>query len=132
MAHFSKTAHKFMNGLDGNKEYRITAWINAKTPWNDTTGKYDFMSDEQKQQCEELFRQFQSGDFQISITLSERTDAVDQFGKPDVRSFPKAGSVTLYTNKFNNSSHISEKITVDTSTPPTASSKDNEDYQGFA
>ena len=46
MAHFSKTAHKFMNGLDGNKEYRITAWINAKTPCNDTTGKYDFMSDE--------------------------------------------------------------------------------------
>lgn len=132
MAHFSKTAHKFINGLDSNKEYRITAWINAKTPYNNDTGKYDFPSDEQKQQCEELFRQFQSGDFQISITLQERTDATDQFGKPDVRSFPKAGSVTLYTNKFNNSSHISEKISVDTSTPPTPTTQSDDDYKGFA
>ena len=132
MAHFSKTAHKFINGLDSNKEYRVSAWINLKTPWNDTTGKYDLMSDEQKLQCEELFRQFQSGDFQISVTLHERTDATDQFGKPDVRSFPKAGSITLYTNKFNNSSHISEKITVDTSTPPAPTTQNDDDYKGFA
>jgi hypothetical protein len=90
------------------------------------------MSDEQKLQCEELFRQFQSGDFQISVTLHERTDATDQFGKPDVRSFPKAGSITLYTNKFNNSSHISEKITVDTSTPPAPTTQSDDDYKGFA
>ncbi len=96
MPHFSKSTHKFVGGLDANKEYRLTAWINLKTPWNDANNRYDPMSEDQRQQCEELFRQFQASGCQISVTISERTDATDDRGNPDVRNFPVAGRVTMY------------------------------------
>ena len=132
MPHFSKSTHKFVGGLDANKEYRLTAWINVKTPWNDANNRYDPMSEDQRQQCEELFRQFQASGCQISVTISERTDATDDRGNPDVRNFPVAGRVTMYPNNRTGASHIGEKISVDTTKSPESIHDIKDDYKGFA
>lgn len=131
MPHFSKSTHKFVGGLDANKEYRITAWINFQTPWNDANNRYDPMSEDQRKKCDELFRQFQAEDFQISVTISERTNATDQNGHPDVRNFPVAGRVTMYPNNRGGASHIRESISVDTSAPESIHDMKDE-YEGFA
>ena len=132
MPHFSKSTHKFVGGLDANKEYRLTAWINLKTPWNDANNRYDPMSEDQRQQCEELFRQFQASGCQISVTISERTDATDDRGNPDVRNFPVASRVTMYPNNRGGASHIGEKMSVDTTKPPESIHDIKDDYEGFA
>lgn len=92
MAHFSRGTQVFKQPIEQNKEYRITAWINMKTPWNDALGRYEQMSDRQKQDCERLFQEMQKYGVQLSVTISERTDAMD------VREFPVAGRTTLYVN----------------------------------
>jgi len=92
MAHFSRGTQVFKQPIEQNKEYRITAWINMKTPWNDSLGRYEQMSDRQKQDCERLFQEMQKYGAQLSVTISERTDAID------VREFPVAGRTTLFVN----------------------------------
>ena len=131
MPHFSKSNHQFKFGLSGDKNYRLTAWINFQTPWNDAANRYDPMTEEQRTKCEELFRQFQTDDFQISVTITERTDAVTSEGKPDWKAMPVAGRMTLYPNDYTSSSHIRESISVDTSAPA-ASTQSDDGYKGFA
>ena len=132
MPHFSKANHQFKFGLSDQKNYRLTAWINFQTPWNDTTSRYDPMTDEQRAQCEELARQFQLSDMQISVTITERTDAQTSEGKPDWKAMPIAGRMTLYPNSSTSASHIREKISVDTSAPSTTTITNDDGYRGFS
>ena len=132
MPHFSKSNHQFKMGLSDQKNYRLTAWINFQTPWNDTTSRYDPMTDEQRAQCEELFRQFQASGCQIAVTITERTDAVTSEGKPDWKAMPIAGRMTLYPNDYSSPSHIREKISVDTSAPSTTTIQNDDGYRGFS
>ena len=93
MAHLSKANHKFLSPLSSDKEYRITAWLNIKTPFNESIGKYEQMSDAQKQACEAVYQHMVREGIELSITLSERTAA------QDVREFPKAAFIKLFVNK---------------------------------
>ena len=128
MPHFSKSAHQFNVPITSDKQYRVSAWINCKTDWDDNTKKYEPMTDDQKQKCEEMFRQFQASGCEISVTLSQRTDDTDEFGNPDVRKFPKVGAFTLYTRKSAAPKHVSESIAVDTSKAPASTAKNDDDY----
>lgn len=98
MAHFSRGTQVFKkpiyaNDMDGNgKQYRITAWINMRTNWNDSLERYEEMTQQQKKDCEYLFSEMQKYGAQLSITISERTDSLD------VREFPVAARTTLYVN----------------------------------
>ena len=131
MPHFSKSNHQFKMGLSGDKNYRLTAWINFATPWSDANNRYDPMTDEQRAQCEELFRQFQASGCQISVTITERTDAQSSEGKPDWKAMPVAGRMTLYPNDYSSPSHIREKISVDTSAPA-ENTQGDDGYRGFS
>jgi len=93
MAHLSKATHKFLSNLSSDKEYRITAWLNIKTQFNESINKYEQMSDAQKQACEAVYQHMVSEGIELSITLSERTAA------QDVREFPKAAFIKLFVNK---------------------------------
>ena len=93
MAHLSKATHKFLSPLSSDKEYRITAWLNIKTQFNESINKYEQMSDAQKQACEAVYQHMVREGIELSITLSERTAA------QDVREFPKAAFIKLFVNK---------------------------------
>ena len=93
MAHLSKATHKFLSPLSSDKEYRITAWLNIKTQFNESINKYEQMSDAQKQACEAVYQHMVREGIELSITLSERTAA------QDVREFPKVCYIPLFTNK---------------------------------
>ena len=131
MPHFSKSAHQFNVPISSDKQYRVSAWINCKTDWDDNAKRYEPMTDDQKQKCEEMFRQFQASGCQISVTIQERTNATDEFGKPDVRQFPKVGVITLYTSNYAAPKHVSESIAVDTSTAPAPTAQNDDDYVGI-
>ena len=85
MAHLSKATHKFLSPLSSDKEYRITAWLNIKTQFNESINKYEQMSDAQRQACEDVYQHMVREGIELSITLSERT--------------AKAAFIKLFVNK---------------------------------
>ena len=92
MPHFSRSKLKLKQPLSPDKEYRVTAYLNFKTNWNESTQKFEPMTPEQKQTCEDLHAQLAAHGVEIGITFAERTGALD------VREFPRAGYITLYVN----------------------------------
>lgn len=84
-----------MSDMNGEPvEYRGIAFIQFRTEWNDTTRSFAPMSAEQKQICEDLYRQLADAGIELGITISERTPGVE-----DVREFPKVMSFQLMVNK---------------------------------
>ena len=86
MPHFSKSNHQFKFGLSGDKNYRLTAWINFQTPWNDATNRYDPMTEEQR--AHNVKSCFDSSRHQVVRSLSRSQSAltmsrarVSQIGK---------------------------------------------------
>lgn len=94
MPHFSKANHTQQTSvrLTEGKQYRLTGYINMRTPWNDNLKRFEQMSAAQKQTCDELYRQMAAAGAELSITIWERTEAID------VREFPRVLSLNLYTN----------------------------------
>ena len=92
MPHFSHSKLKLKQPLSPDKEYRVTAYLNFKTNWNESTQRFEPMTPEQKQTCEDLHAQLAAHGVEIGITFAERTNALD------VREFPRAGYITLYVN----------------------------------
>lgn len=92
MPHFSKATLRLKQDLSASKEYRATAYVNIRTPWNDSLGRFEQMSDAQKAVCEDLYLQMVRAGAEIGVSLSERTAA------QDVREFPKVAYIPLFTN----------------------------------
>jgi len=93
MAHFSRGTQEFKKEIQANKPYRVTAWINLRTNWNDSLGKYEEMTEQQKADCEKLYDYMREYGAQISVSFHERT------GSDNVKDFPLAGRTTVYVNK---------------------------------
>lgn len=92
MPHFSHSKLKLKQPLSPDKEYRVTAYLNLKTNWNESTQRFEPMTPEQRQTCEDLHAQLAAHGVEIGITFAERTGALD------VREFPRAGYITLFVN----------------------------------
>jgi|21_taG_2_1085346.scaffolds.fasta_scaffold39730_2 hypothetical protein len=92
MPHFSRSKLKLKQPLSPDREYRVTAYLNFKTDWNESTQRFEPMTPEQKQTCEDLHAQLAAHGVEIGITFAERTAA------QDVREFPRAGYITLFVN----------------------------------
>lgn len=96
MPHFSKGTHEFLNGMQQGKQYRITAWINIPTRYDETTKRYDPLTPEQQAARERLYQAMKDAGAGISITVSERTD------DPDVKNFPAVSKFNLFVNNYDN------------------------------
>ena len=92
MPHFSRSTLQLKQPLRPDKEYRVTAYINFKTNWNESTQRFEPMTPEQRQTCDELHAQLAAHGVELGITFSEKTGALD------VREFPRAGYITLFVN----------------------------------
>ncbi len=100
MPHFSRAKIKFRNNviaadMDGEPvEYRGIAFLQFRTEWNETTRSFTPMTAEQKQTCEDLYRQLADAGVELGVTVTERTPGVQ-----DVREFKKVLSFQLFVNK---------------------------------
>jgi len=73
-------------------EYRGSAYLQFKTPWDDNTGRYAPMSEDQKKICDDLAKQMLSQNIRISVSLQAKIG-------DEPRQWPKVLTMTLLPNK---------------------------------
>ena len=92
MSHFSTSNFKPRADLSAGKEYRVTGFINLKETYNETLGRYEQRSPEDRAIIDRLYRAMYEAGASISLTISERKAAVD------VREFPRVASFKVFAN----------------------------------
>tara|TARA_R100000808_G_C2148583_1_gene156752 strand:+ start:1521 stop:1898 length:378 start_codon:yes stop_codon:yes gene_type:complete len=95
MPHFSMSKWQPKQTLNSDKEYRIFAYLNFSTPWNDGLKRYEFQTEEQKEICNNLFSELSKAGVKLSVTITERSG-------DDVKSFPVVARMPLFVNKYDN------------------------------
>ena len=99
MPHFSRSKIKMRRDVHHQDmhghpvEYRGIGFLQFRTAWNDTTRSFSPMTEEQKQICDDLWRQLAEAGVEIGVTISERIPGTD-----DVRQFPKVMAFQLMVN----------------------------------
>tara|TARA_R110000765_G_scaffold415517_1_gene516697 strand:+ start:321 stop:704 length:384 start_codon:yes stop_codon:yes gene_type:complete len=93
MPHFSKSSFKTKQTLSPDREYRATAYVNMRTPWDDNTGRYQPMTQDQRNVCERLHKELHAAGVEIGVTIAERSQALE------VKDFPKVAFISLFVNE---------------------------------
>ena len=93
--HFSNNKYKPRApiNLSSEKEYRVTAYIGLKRPWNDSLGRYEPYSESEQKILDEAHQYMQSIGLQLSVQIQEKT------GAESVKDFPTVGRIQpFYVN----------------------------------
>jgi len=93
MPHFSKSSFKTRQTLSPDREYRATAYVNMRTPWDENSGRYQAMTQDQKDICERLHKDLHAAGVEIGVTITERSHA------QEVKDFPKVCFISLFVNE---------------------------------
>lgn len=93
MPHFSKSSFKTKQTISPEREYRATAYVNMRTPWDDNAGRYQPMSQDQRNVCERLHKELHAAGVEIGVTIAERNHA------QEVKDFPKVAFISLFVNE---------------------------------
>ena len=99
-AHLSNTSKvTFLKDIQANKnigdmptkEYTASAWLQFKTPWDESTNRPSEMTADQQKICNDLANTLHQAGVQLSLTLQEKTG-------PDYKDWPYVGRAILFTN----------------------------------
>ena len=82
--HLGNNDIKIRESLDSSNEYRAVGFIQFKKTWNDSAGRYDPMTPDEQQICDDLCRQLHNAGVQIGITLQRVVPGVEKKDQPKV------------------------------------------------
>tara|TARA_R110002020_G_scaffold336283_2_gene551453 strand:- start:2823 stop:3131 length:309 start_codon:yes stop_codon:yes gene_type:complete len=74
-----------------DEEYRISAWLSPGNLWNETKGRFEEPSPQQKATMAEIARIMHKNNMTLRCTIQQRIGE-------DARSFPKVAGFTMFAN----------------------------------